>query len=81
MGPDNGPVGLCRLQFGGDELRPDGLFEVILLSFVLLTKKLANELLGALRNVRERGGLRTGGTRRSVITSRENTKKLKIDVK
>ena len=36
-------------------LRHDGLFGVILPSFVLLMKKLANELLGALRDVRERG--------------------------
>ena len=55
MGLDNGSVGLCRLQFGGEALRPDGLFGVILPSFILLTKEMANELLGALRDVRERG--------------------------
>ena len=64
MGPDNGPVGLCRLQFGGETLRPDGLLGVILPSFVFLAKELANVLLGALRNTRERGPLRTGGVRR-----------------
>jgi hypothetical protein len=41
-------------------------------------KKLANELLGALRDVRERGALRIGGTRRSIITSWEKMRKLKI---
>ena len=80
MGPDNGPVGLCRLQFGGEAVRPDGLFGVILPSFILLTKKLVNELLGGLRDVRERGALRIGGTRRSIVTTRGKTKKLKIEV-
>ena len=61
MGPDNGPVGLCHLQFGGEALRPDGLLGVVLPSFVLLAKELANVLLGALRNTRERGTLRVGG--------------------
>ena len=55
MGPDNGPVGLCRLQFGGETLRPDGLLGVILPSFVLLVKELANVLLGALGNTRKGG--------------------------
>ena len=77
---DNGPVGLCRLQFGGEAVRPDGLFGVILPSFILLTKELANEFLGALRDVREMGALRIGGTKRSVITSLGKTKKLKIEV-
>jgi hypothetical protein len=72
---------LCRLLFGGEVLRHDGLFGVILPSFILLMKKLANELLGALRDVRERGALRIGGNRRSVVTLREKMKKLKIDVK
>ena len=53
MGLDNGPVGLCRLQFGGEALRPDGLFGVILPSFILLAKELANVLLGALGNTRK----------------------------
>jgi hypothetical protein len=48
LGPDNDPVGFCHLQFGGEALRPDGLFGVILPSFILLTKKLANKLLDAL---------------------------------
>ena len=59
MGPDNGPVGLCRLQFGGEALRPDGLLGVVLPSFVFLAKKLADELHGTLGNARERGPLRT----------------------
>ena len=67
-------------QFGGKELRPNGLLGVILPSFILLTKELANEFLGALRDVRERGALRIGGTKRSVITSQGKTKKLKIEV-
>jgi len=58
LGPDNGPVGLCRLQFGGETLRPDGLLGVILPSFILLAKKLANKLLGALQDVREGRALR-----------------------
>ena len=45
MGPDNGPVGLCRLQFGGETLRPDGLLGIILPSFILLAEKLADEFL------------------------------------
>ena len=64
MGPDNGPVGLCCLQFGGEALRPDGLLGVVLPSFVFLAKKLADELHGALGDTRERGPLRTGGVRR-----------------
>ena len=80
MGPDNCPIGLCRLQFGGETLRPDGLFGVILPSFIFLTKELANELLGALRDIREKGPLRIGGTRRGVVTSQEKTKKLVIKV-
>jgi len=49
------PIGLRRLQFGSKELRPDGLLGVILPSFILLVKELANVLLGALRNTREGG--------------------------
>ena len=63
MGLDDCPVGLRRLQFGGEALRPDGLLEIVLPSVVLLAKKLANELLGALGDTRERGPLRTGGAR------------------
>ena len=61
-------IGLRRLQFGGKERRPDGLLGVILPSFILLAKELENELLGALRNTRERGSLRVGGTGRSIVT-------------
>ena len=68
LGLEECPIGLRRLQFGGKELRPDGLLGVILPSFILLAKELANVLLGALRNTKERGSLRVGGTRRSIIT-------------
>ena len=57
MGPDNGPVGLCRLQFSGEALRPDCPLGVVLPSFVFLAKKLADELHGTLGNARERGAL------------------------
>ena len=57
LGLEDCPIGLRRLQFGGKELRPDGLLGVILPSFILLAKELANALLGALRNTRERGSL------------------------
>ena len=79
MGPDNGPVGLCRLQFGGEALRPDGLLGVVLPNFVFLVKKLADELHGALGNARERGPLRTRRARGrgSVVT----VQKLKIRTK
>ena len=77
MGPDNGPVGLCRLQFGGETLRPDGLLGVILLSFILLAKELANVLLGALRNTRKRGSLRVGGTRRSIIIAQKRGREIR----
>ena len=55
LGLEDCPIGLHRLQFSGKELRPDGLLGVILPSFILLTKELANVLLGTLRNTRERG--------------------------
>ena len=61
LGLESCPVGLRRLQFGGKELRPDGLLGVILPSFILLVKELANVLLDALGNTRERGALRAGG--------------------
>ena len=64
MGPDDCPVRLRRLQFGGEALRPDGLLGVVLPSLVLLAKELANEFLGALRNTKKRGPLRAGGVRR-----------------
>ena len=57
LGLEDYPIGLRRLQFGGKELRPDGLLGIILPSFILLAKELANVLLGALRNTRERGSL------------------------
>ena len=57
LGLEDCPIGLRRLQFGSKELRPDSLLGVILPSFVLLAKELANVLLGALRNTRERGSL------------------------
>ena len=60
MGPDNGPVSLCRLQFGGEMLRPDGLLGVILPGLILLSKKLADVFYGAFISTRE-GTLRIGG--------------------
>ena len=56
LGLEDCPIGLRRLQFGGKELRPDGLLGVILPSFILLAKELANVLLGALGNTRKGGG-------------------------
>ena len=44
-----------HLQLGGEALRPDGLLGVVLPSLVFLTKELANEFFGALRNTREGG--------------------------
>ena len=55
LGLEGCPIGLCCLQFGGKELRPDSLLGVILSRLILLAKKLANELLGVLRNTREKG--------------------------
>ena len=55
LGLEDCPIGLRRLQFSGKELRPDGLLGVILPSFILLAKELADELLGALRDTREGG--------------------------
>ena len=75
LGLEDCPIGLRRLQFGGKELRPDGLLGVILPSFILLVKELENELLGALRNTRERGSLRVGGTRRSIVTLQKRGRK------
>ena len=77
MGPGNGPVGLCCLQFGGETLRPDGLLGVILPSFVLLAKELANVLLGALGNTRKGGSLRVGGTRRSIVTAQKRGREIR----
>ena len=57
LGLEDCPIGLRRLQFGGKELRQDGLLGVILLSFILLAKELPDELFGALGNTRERGSL------------------------
>ena len=47
LGLEDCPIGLRRLQFGGKELRPDGLLGVILSSFIFLAKELADILLGA----------------------------------
>ena len=57
LGLEDCPIGLRHLQFGGKELRPDSLLGIILPSFILLAKELANELLGALGDTRERGPL------------------------
>ena len=77
LGLEDCPIGLRRLQFGGKELRPDGLLGVILPSFILLAKELANVLLDALRNTRERGSLRVGGTRRSIVTLQKKGRKVR----
>ena len=76
MSPDDCPVGLRHLQFDGEALRPDGLLGVILLSFILLAKELANVLLGALGNTRKGGSLRVGGTRRSIITAQKRSREI-----
>ena len=55
LGLEDCPIGLHRLQFGGKVLRPDSLLGIILPSFVLLVKELANVLLGALGNTRKGG--------------------------
>ena len=81
LGLEDCPIGLRRLQFSGKELRPDGLLGVILPSFILLAKELANVLLGTLRNTRERGSLRVGGTRRSIVTLQKKAEKLEIKIK
>ena len=57
LGLEDCSIRLRRLQFGDKKLRPDGLLGVILPSFILLAKELANELLGALGDTRERGPL------------------------
>ena len=75
LGLEDCTIGLRHLQFGGKELRPDGLLGVILPTFILLVKELANVLLGALRNTRERGFLRVGGTRRSIVTLQKRGRK------
>ena len=84
-----------NLQFGSEALRPDGLLGVVLPSFVLLTEKLANVLLGVLlaeklanvllgvfRDTREGRTFRIRGVkrRRSVVAA-QRTKKLKIKIK
>ena len=71
LGLEDCPIGLRRLQFGGKVLRPDSVLGIILPSFILLAKELANVLLGALRNTRKWGSLRVGGTGRSIITSQK----------
>ena len=78
LGLEECPIGLRPPpQFGGKELRPDGLLGVILPSFILLAKELANVLLGALRNARERGSLRVGGTRRSIVTAQKRGREIR----
>jgi len=75
LGLEDCLIGLCRLQYGSKELRPDGLLGVILPSFILLAKELANVLLGALRNTRGRGSLRVGGAVRSIVTLQKRGRK------
>ena len=59
-------------------MRPDGLFEVILPSFVLLAKKLANKLLGALRDVGERGASELEEPEEASSLHGEGAERLKI---
>ena len=79
MSPDDCPVGLRHLQFGGEALRPDGLLGVILPSFILLAEKLANVLLGVFGDTRKERTLRIRrvGGRRSVIA----TQRVKVNTK
>ena len=77
LGLEDCPIGLRRLQFGSKELRTDGLLGVILPSFILLAKELANVLLGALGNTRKRGSLRVGGTGRSIVTLQKRGRKVR----
>jgi len=64
LGPDNGPVGLCRLQFGGEALTPDGLLGVVLPRLlILLSEELTNVLHCAFIGTRG-GTLRIVGVRR-----------------
>jgi hypothetical protein len=57
LSPDVCPVGLLRLQFGSEALRPDGLLAIVLPSFILLAEKLPNVLLGVFGDTGERGTL------------------------
>ena len=77
LGLEDCPIGLRRLQFGSKELRLDGLLGVILPSFILLAKELANLLLGALGNTRKRGSLRVGGTGRGIVTLQKKGKEIR----
>ena len=63
LGPDNGPVSLCHLQFGGEALRPDDLLGVVLLSLILLSEELADVLHSAFVGTGE-GTFRVGRVRR-----------------
>ena len=77
LGLEGCPIGLRRLQFGGKVLRPDSLLGIIMPSFVLLTKELANVLLGALGNTRKRGSLRVGGTGRGIVSLQKRGKEIR----
>ena len=57
-------VGLRRLQFGGEALRPHGLLGVVLPSFILLVEELVNVLLGVFGDTGEGRTLRFGAVRR-----------------
>ena len=63
MGPNDGPVNLCCLQFGGEALGPDGLLGIVLRSLILLSEELADVFHGAFIGIGE-GTLRIGGVRR-----------------
>ena len=60
LGPNNGPVSLCCLQFGGEALGPDGLLGIVFPSLILLSEELADVFHGAFIGTRE-GTLRIGG--------------------
>ena len=65
LGLEDCPIGLHRL------------LGIILPSFILLAKELANVLLGALGNTRKRGSLRVGGTRRSIVTAQKRGREIR----
>ena len=68
-----------RLQFGGKVLRPDSLLGIILPSFVLLAKELANVLLGSLGNTRKGGPSELGEPEEASSLHRKEAKKLEIE--
>ena len=80
LGLEDCPIGLRRLQFGGKELRPDSLLGIILPSFILLAKELANVLLGALGNTRKRDPSELEEPEEASSLYRKEAKKLEIEI-